>query len=395
MADLSGLSHAGRRACRSSTTTATACVTDDLDRAGFEALISEGGAPAPGLTNFDTPVGHGDPAALRAGAGAAGARGRRGVRRAPGRARRRGGQPAVPARRPGPRRSASTPASGAGRARRRRPSWPRWPGSGTAHEIVRLEAVAEAVAADGVEPDGLADAVAARLSAALAAGAVGFKTVAAYRIGLDVDPAPPPAAEVTAAAAAWLAAGPGPGGWRLADPRADPHAARAGRRPRAADPGARRVRRRRHPHAPGGPVAAHRLAAHAPGAGDAAALLAVPPAGGVPGGGAPARVPRPRADDDVRRPAARPRCSRRRWRSRRSASCSTPPTRSAPRSSTTSARSRSGARSARRWARGWRPASGRRRTPSGSRRSSAGATRAGCTGWLHPAGVTADRADAP
>ena len=29
----------------------------DLDREGFEALLSEGGPPPDGVTNFDTPVG--------------------------------------------------------------------------------------------------------------------------------------------------------------------------------------------------------------------------------------------------------------------------------------------------------------------------------------------------
>ncbi|WP_370417899.1 amidohydrolase family protein [Streptomyces sp. QH1-20] len=91
-------------------------------------------------------------------------------------------------------------------------------GAATAHEIVRLEALAERVA-DGV---GSSDATEGFLHAlATAVGdaartAAGFKSVVAYRYGLDFDPAPPDPAEVRAAAARWLG-GRTPGG-RLADP---------------------------------------------------------------------------------------------------------------------------------------------------------------------------------
>src|SRR5580698_6877474 len=61
----------------------------------------------------------------------------------------------------------------------------------TAHEIVRLERVAEDVVA------------------------VGVKSIAAYRTGLDLDPERPSDAEVTAAAGRWLAAQTGPP--RIAD----------------------------------------------------------------------------------------------------------------------------------------------------------------------------------
>jgi predicted TIM-barrel fold metal-dependent hydrolase len=192
-------------------------VTRPLDRAGFEALISEGGAPAPGLTNFDTPVGmairrecapvlglpaHAAPEAYvtrRAELGAAE------VNR---------------------RFLATTGTAAFGVDTGFRPDGLTSPAElaelaglpGSGHEVVRLEAVAEAVAADGVEPADLAGAVAERLSAAVAGGAIGVKTVAAYRTGLDVDPAPPAPADVLRAAAVWLAAGPGPDGWRLADP---------------------------------------------------------------------------------------------------------------------------------------------------------------------------------
>ena len=77
-----------------------------------------------------------------------------------------------------------------------------------AHEIVRLERVAEDVAAaEGGQGSGgaagFADAVRSAL-AARAAGAVGTKSIAAYRTGLDLDPARPSDAEVTAAAGRWL-----------------------------------------------------------------------------------------------------------------------------------------------------------------------------------------------
>ena len=81
----------------------------------------------------------------------------------------------------------------------------------TAHEIVRLERVAEDVAAAGVGADGFADAVRSAL-AARTAGAVGVKSVAAYRTGLDLSPARPADADVTAAAGRWLAAGAGRAG---------------------------------------------------------------------------------------------------------------------------------------------------------------------------------------
>jgi uncharacterized protein len=88
-----------------------------------------------------------------------------------------------------------------------------------AHTLVRLESVAEALAADGVEPDAFVAGFAQRLEAAArSAGAVGVKSIAAYRVGLDLDPARPTPQEATAAARAWLHRGPAAGGWRLDDP---------------------------------------------------------------------------------------------------------------------------------------------------------------------------------
>jgi len=90
----------------------------------------------------------------------------------------------------------------------------------TAHEIVRLERVAEDVAAAGVGADAFAGAVRSAL-ATRTATAVGVKSIAAYRTGLALLGERPSDAEVTAAAGRWLAAGAGRAGEasrpRLAD----------------------------------------------------------------------------------------------------------------------------------------------------------------------------------
>jgi predicted TIM-barrel fold metal-dependent hydrolase len=77
--------------------------------------------------------------------------------------------------------------------------------SGTpAREVVRLETIAERLIRSGVGAAGYGDAVTSAVRAAAASGAVGFKTVAAYRGGLALEPARPSAADVTAAAGRWL-----------------------------------------------------------------------------------------------------------------------------------------------------------------------------------------------
>lgn len=89
-------------------------------------------------------------------------------------------------------------------------------------EVVRVEAVFEAVAA---QQPGDATGLGERFAAALherAREAVGLKSIVAYRHGFDLDPAPPSARDVAAAAAAWLAprgrATAPPSGLRLQDP---------------------------------------------------------------------------------------------------------------------------------------------------------------------------------
>ncbi|NRQ36363.1 amidohydrolase family protein [Nonomuraea sp. NN258] len=81
-----------------------------------------------------------------------------------------------------------------------------------ADEVVRLEAVAEQVAAGGCTAAGFAAAFAEALWQR-SRTARGLKTIAAYRHGLDLDPEPPTAGEVTEAAGRWLATG-----GRLSDP---------------------------------------------------------------------------------------------------------------------------------------------------------------------------------
>jgi uncharacterized protein len=81
-----------------------------------------------------------------------------------------------------------------------------------AYEIVRLEVVAEEVGASGVAAKGFADAVRERL-AERTRTAVGVKSIAAYRTGLDLAADRPTGAEVTAAAWRFLQSP-----TRLADP---------------------------------------------------------------------------------------------------------------------------------------------------------------------------------
>jgi hypothetical protein len=90
--------------------------------------------------------------------------------------------------------------------------------SGTpAHEIVRLEAVAEQAARGGTDAAGYAERFTAALTAATS-DAVGLKSIVAYRYGLDFDPARPSAADVRDAAGRWLRALDSDPATRLEDP---------------------------------------------------------------------------------------------------------------------------------------------------------------------------------
>jgi predicted TIM-barrel fold metal-dependent hydrolase len=88
-------------------------------------------------------------------------------------------------------------------------------GGGIGREIVRLEQVAEQIA-PSQSAAGFANAFREALHQRVSGGAVGVKSVAAYRVGLDIDPARPTDAEVVAAASQFLA-GLGSAGPRLAD----------------------------------------------------------------------------------------------------------------------------------------------------------------------------------
>lgn len=84
---------------------------------------------------------------------------------------------------------------------------------GRGHLIVRLESLAEGLAADGVSGRDYADEFGARLERATRQ-AVGVKSILAYRCGFDIDLSPPAPHAVADAAGRWLDSG----GTRLADP---------------------------------------------------------------------------------------------------------------------------------------------------------------------------------
>ncbi len=86
-----------------------------------------------------------------------------------------------------------------------------------ARSIVRLEALAEDAATSGVAAADFPDAFREALTAE-AAKAIGLKSIIAYRIGLDVDPARPSDGDVADHAASWLASIAAGGPQRLTDP---------------------------------------------------------------------------------------------------------------------------------------------------------------------------------
>ena len=87
----------------------------------------------------------------------------------------------------------------------------------SAREVVRLEAVAEQLAGTDVSADSFAVAYASSLAKA-AQGAVGLKSIMAYRFGLDFDPERPARRDVTRAAGDWLRRCAEDGQARLDDP---------------------------------------------------------------------------------------------------------------------------------------------------------------------------------
>lgn len=187
-----------------------------LDRAAFEGFLSEGGPPPPGVTNFDSPVGIAVrrycaplldlPAHAPEGEYVA-----RRLELGPEEVNRRflgaAGLSALcvdTGFRPDELLSAAETAALA---------------PAPAYEICRLEYLLEGLAAGGLEPAELEDRFSAALADELARPeVVGVKSIAAYRTGFALDPQRPSSAQVANAAAQWLGAGPGPGGWRVADP---------------------------------------------------------------------------------------------------------------------------------------------------------------------------------
>ncbi|MFB7733491.1 amidohydrolase family protein [Streptomyces sp. NPDC056112] len=189
--------------------------TADLDRTGFESLLTEGEVwPGSGISPFDSPVGvavrrHCAPVLdLPRHASAEVYLSRRAELGAAEVNRRFLGACGTTvfcvdtgfAPEPG-----TTPRELAGAAG----------GGAVAYEVVRLERVAEALAAGGVEPGEYGAAFrAAAQDAVRRPGVVAVKSVAAYRTGFDLDPARPSREEVARAAAGLLARA----GGRLDDP---------------------------------------------------------------------------------------------------------------------------------------------------------------------------------
>ena len=187
----------------------------DLDHPAFQALLSEGGAPAPGLSHFDSALGlavrrhrapvlglepHAAPSTYldrRAALGVAEVRRRLLSASATATFLVDTGYRGAEILSPGELGAAA----GVG-----------------AREVVRLETVAEALGADGVPASGFAQRFAEALSSTVrSVHAVAVKSVAAYRGGLDFAPAPPTRREITAAAGRWLDHGPSRA-WRVDDP---------------------------------------------------------------------------------------------------------------------------------------------------------------------------------
>jgi predicted TIM-barrel fold metal-dependent hydrolase len=204
-----------------------AVIGRDLDRADFELLLGESGWPAPaGCSSFDTSLGLAVRAwcapflELPAGIDAATYLARRAeLGAAEVNARLLAGVGSDLLVDTGYRSSELTSLRQLGD----------WAGA-LVHEIARLETMAESVAESisgpgaGVDlasgPAGYADAFAEAVAARPAV--VGWKSVAAYRGGLNLDWRRPTPAEVREAAGEWLSAGPshGPAGprWRLEHP---------------------------------------------------------------------------------------------------------------------------------------------------------------------------------
>lgn len=192
-------------------------VTAELDRVGFEQLISEAsGPPAPGTTAFDSQLGF---------------------------AIRRWCAPVLDLEPLGPpedylRRRAELGTSEVSRRLLTAACVAQWlvdtgyqgdqvttpeqmelASGGPARHVVRLEAVAEQVARTGIDAAAWAAAFGEELAVQTAAtDAVGYKSIVAYRYGFEFDPTRPAESEVTAAAGRLLRALDAGNGARIEDP---------------------------------------------------------------------------------------------------------------------------------------------------------------------------------
>jgi uncharacterized protein len=190
----------------------------DPDDATFDAMLTEGGA-APGGTNFDTPVGLSvrrwcaplldlDPHAapqeyLRRRRALGVAEVNRRFLSSTGTALFALDTGLTPELLTSPGELAELAGLDAGRGR----------------VVVRLEQLAEQLAADGVQAGEFGTAFAAALERSTREQrAVAVKSIAAYRCGLDWDPRRPSRAEVEGAAAHWSVRDGREGRWRLDDP---------------------------------------------------------------------------------------------------------------------------------------------------------------------------------
>jgi uncharacterized protein len=175
-------------------------VDGELDRAAFEALLTEAAAPAPGLSSFDSLLGWSVRrwcAPLLDLPPFADAEDYLERRRALGTAE-------VTRRLMTTTGTASYLLDTGFRSEELLPvpELGRLAGAST-HEIVRLETLVERVADGGVTAASFGSAVGEAVAAS-ASAAVGLKSVAAYRVGLDLPPVPPTPLEAARAADEWL-----------------------------------------------------------------------------------------------------------------------------------------------------------------------------------------------
>jgi uncharacterized protein len=189
-------------------------VKGDLDRAGFETLISESFHPAPeGTSHFDSPIG----LAVRRWCGPVlGLDAFASPEDYVARRRELGAEEVARRFLRGAGLGALLIDTGYRSDEVHEPGAMEELSGAPAHRVVRLEAVAEAVAGTGVEATAYPSAFADALEEA-ARGAVGFKSIVAYRGGFGFDPDPPEDREVVRAAGAFLETA-GAGSPRLADP---------------------------------------------------------------------------------------------------------------------------------------------------------------------------------